>query len=555
MSAYTGHIDTFARDNLPPRSRWPELILELPELRFPDRLNCATELLDKAVAGGYANRPALWRKDGSVWTYRQLLHQANRIARVLTEDMGVVPGNRVLLHGPNNPMLAACWFATLKAGAIPVPTMPLLRNRELAVVVRKALIRHALVDKRLFAELEETRAQCPMLEHVKYFFDDAPDSVEQLAAAKPATFANVDTAADDVALIAFTSGTTGVPKGTMHLHRDVMASCECFPKYILKQIPDDIVAGTPPLAFTYGLGGLLHFPLRFGASSVLIEQYTPQALLETVKRYGVTVLYTAPTMYRAMAEIAQGYDLSSLRTCVSAGETLPAPTRAAWEKATGVRLIDGIGSSEMLYIFISAAGDDIRPGATGKVVPGYRATVLDDAGRPCPPGVVGRLAVKGPTGCRYLDDERQTTYVQNGWNVTGDAYLMDADGYFWYQARTDDMIISAGYNIASPEVEGALLTHPAVAECAVVGVPDEQRGQIVKAFVVLAPGHEKNEDMVKQLQEHVKRSIAPYKYPRAVEFLDALPRTGTGKLQRFKLRDLAGGSQAPQAQPARETAP
>ena len=555
MKSYTGHIDTFARDNLPPRNRWPELIFELPELRFSDRLNCATELLDKAVAGGYANRPALWRKDGSVWTYRQLLHQANRIARVLTEDMGVVPGNRVLLHGPNNPMLAACWFAALKAGAIPVPTMPLLRNRELAVVVRKALIRHALVDKRLYAELEETRAQCPMLEQVKYFFDDAPDSVEQRAAAKPASFTNVDTAAEDVALITFTSGTTGVPKGTMHLHRDVMASCECFPKYILNQSPDDIVAGTPPLAFTYGLGGLLHFPLRFGASSVLIEQYTPQTLLETVKRYGVTVLYTAPTMYRAMAEIAHGYDLSSLRTCVSAGEMLPAPTRAAWEKATGVRLIDGIGSSEMLYIFISAAGDDIRPGATGKVVPGYRATVLDDAGRPCAPGVVGRLAVKGPTGCRYLDDERQTTYVQNGWNVTGDAYLMDSDGYFWYQARTDDMIISAGYNIASPEVEGALLTHPAVAECAVVGVPDEERGQIVKAFVVLAPGHGKSEDMVKQLQEHVKRAIAPYKYPRAVEFLDALPRTGTGKLQRFKLRDLAGGAQVPQAQPAQETAP
>ena len=552
MSAYTGHVDTFARDNLPPRNRWPELIFELPELRFPDRLNCATELLDKAVAGGYAQRPVLWRKDGSVWTYRQLLNQANRIARVLTEDMGVVPGNRVLLHGPNNPMLAACWFAALKAGAIPVPTMPLLRNRELAVVVRKALIRHALVDKRLSAELEDTRAQCPMLEHVKYFFDDAPDSVEQLAAAKPASFTNADTAADDVALIAFTSGTTGVPKGTMHLHRDVMASCECFPKYILKQIPEDIVAGTPPLAFTYGLGALLNSPLRFGSSSVLIERYTPQTLLETVKRYGVTVLYTAPAMYRAMAEIARGYDLSSLRTCVSAGEMLPAPTRAAWEKATGVRLIDGIGSSEMLYIFISAAGDDIRPGATGKVIPGYRATVLDDAGRPCPPGVIGRLAVKGPTGCRYLDDERQTTYVQNGWNVTGDAYLMDADGYFWYKARTDDMIISAGYNIASPEVEGALLTHPAVAECAVVGVPDEERGQIVKAFVVLAPGYRKSEDMVKQLQEHVKRSIAPYKYPRALEFMDALPRTGTGKLQRFKLRDLAGGAQA---QPARETAP
>ncbi len=552
MTPYTSHLDTFARDNLPPRDQWPELIFDLPELQFGERLNCATELLDKAVAGVRAERPAL-RTERGIWTYRQLLEQANRIARVLTEEMGLVPGNRVLLHAPNNPMLAACWFAVLKAGAIPVPTMPLLRNRELAVVVRKACISHAIVDKRLAHELEETRAQCPTLRHVKYFYDDSPDSIDRLAQGKPARFANVDTAADDVALITFTSGTTGVPKGTMHLHRDVMATCECFPKYILKHTSQDIVAGTPPIAFTYGLGGLLHFPLRFGASSVLIEQYTPESLLEAVEHFGVTVLYTAPTMYRAMAEIARNYDLSTLRAGVSAGEALPARTRAAWEQATGVRLIDGIGSSEMLYMFIAAAGEEIRPGATGKVIPGYRATVLDDAGRPCPPGVIGRLAVKGPTGCRYLDDDRQVTYVQDGWNITGDAYLMDADGYFWYQARTDEMIISAGYNIACPEVEGALLTHPAVAECAVVGASDEQRGQIVKAFVVLARGYGSGESMAKQLQDHVKSSIAPYKYPRAVVFVQELPRTETGKLQRFKLRDPVGDARA-QCRPDQQAA-
>lgn len=552
MTAYTGHLDSFARDNLPPRDQWPELIFELPELQFDERLNCATELLDKAVADSRAERVAL-RTASRVWTYRELRDQANRVAHVLAEDMGLVPGNRVLLHAPNNPMLAVCWFAVLKAGGIPVPTMPLLRNRELAVVVRKANISHAIVDRRLAHELEEARAQCQMLRQVRYFHDDSADSLERLAQEKPAAFADVQTAADDVALITFTSGTTGVPKGTMHLHRDVMATCECFPKHILRQTAQDIVAGTPPIAFTYGLGGLLHFPLRYGASAVLIEQYTPESLLETVERHRVTVLYTAPTMYRAMAEIAGDHDLSSLRACVSAGEALPGRTRTAWEQASGVRLIDGIGSSEMLYMFIAAAGANIRPGATGKVIPGYRAAVLDDAGKPCPPGVAGRLAVKGPTGCRYLDDERQTTYVRDGWNFTGDAYILDADGYFWYQARTDDMIISAGYNIACPEVEAALLTHPAVAECAVVGAADEQRGQIVKAFVVLAKGHGNDEDMVRRLQDHVKSAIAPYKYPRAIVFLQQLPRTETGKLQRFKLRDPGLGMHAAE-QRARQAA-
>ncbi len=536
MSAASGHADSFAREHLPPRSRWPELLFELPELQFPPRLNCGAALLDRA-AERHGSRPAV-RAAGVSWSYAEYLARANRIARVLVEDMRLVPGNRVLLHGPNTPQLAACWFAALKAGAIPVPTMPLLRARELAVIIDKARITHALADGRLAAEVQAARALSPFLREVVYYHGDGPEALEQRAKRKAEHFDNADTAADDVALIAFTSGTSGVPKGTMHLHRDVMATCECFPRHLLRQCETDVVAGTPPLAFTYGLGGLVHFPTRFGACSVLIEQYTPQALLEAVGRFGVSILYTAPTMYRAMTPAARSHDLSGLRAGVSAGEWLPAATRAAWEHASGVRLIDGIGASEMLYIFIGAAQDEVRPGATGKAIPGYQATVLDARGEPCPPGVVGRLAVKGPTGCRYLADERQSTYVQNGWNVTGDAYRMDEDGYFWYQARTDDMIVSAGYNIAAPEVEDALAGHPAVAECAVVGVPDERRGQIVKAFVVLRPGYAGDEAMVCELQEHAKSAIAPYKYPRAIEFLSALPRTGTGKVQRFKLRQL-----------------
>jgi 2-aminobenzoate-CoA ligase len=534
----SGYGDGFAREHLPPRAQWPELVFDLPELQLPQRLNCAARLLDGAVARGWGARTAIRSRD-LAWTYADLLERANRIARVLSENMGLVPGNRVLLHAPNTPMLAACWLGALKAGAVAVPTMPLLRARELSVIIDKARTSHALADRRLAADLDGARALSPTLREVRYFNHDAPDALERLAAAKPSSFDNVDTAGDDVALIAFTSGTTGVPKGTMHFHRDVAATCEVFPRQLVRQVESDVVAGTPPLAFTYGLGGLVHFPLRFGASAVLIEQYTPESLLETVSRFGVTVLYTAPTMYRAMTPLARNYDLRSLRSCVSAGEWLPAATRAAWEEASGVRMIDGIGSSEMLYIFIGAAGADVRPGATGRVLAGYRATVLDEKGEPCAPGVVGRLAVKGPTGCRYLADDRQRAYVQNGWNLTGDAYSIDADGYFWYQARTDDMIISAGYNIAAPEVEGALASHPAVRECAVVGAPDERRGQLVTAFVVLNPGYEGDEPMVSELQEHVKRTIAPYKYPRAIRFLHSLPRTATGKIQRFRLRQMS----------------
>jgi 2-aminobenzoate-CoA ligase len=536
---YTAHVDSFARDNLPPRNQWPEFLFTLPELKYPARLNCATELLDKPVTRGHGHRIALRSPDGEC-TYTQLFTQANRIANVLVREMGVKPGNRVLLRGPNNPMMAACWFAVMKAGAVCVATMPLLRAKELTEVINKAQISHALCDKRLEDDLAAALPGCPSLESVKYWYDDAPDSLESLLLKQPLTFGNVPTAAEDVALIAFTSGTTGKPKGTMHFHRDVVAMCDCFPRSILKVHKDDVFCGTPPLAFTFGLGGMLCFPLRFGASTVLVEKHTPETLLSTIERFGATVCFTSPIMYRAMAAIADRFDLRSLRKCVSAGEALPDATRQLFKQATGIEIIDGIGSTEMIHIFISHTPEQVRRGATGYAIPGYQATVLGEDGRPCAPGVVGRLAVKGPTGCRYLADERQKDYVPSaqggGWNVTGDAYLMDEDGYFFYQARTDDMIISAGYNIAGPEVEGALLAHSAVAECGVVGAPDPERGTVVKAYVVLKPGNEATDEMRKALQDHVKNAIAPYKYPRIVEFVDTLPRTETGKLQRFKLR-------------------
>ena len=534
--AYTAHVDTFARDHLPPRDQWPELTFDTPELRYPDRLNCVVELLDNAVASGQGERTAI-RSPSATLSYAQLLALVNRIAHVLSEELALVAGSRVLLRGPDNPMMAACWLAVVKAGCIAVATMPLLRAKELKPIIDKAQCNAALCDANLRDELELARAQCPGLASTLYFNVDAPGSLDRLAADKSTLFAAVDTAADDVCIIAFTSGTTGVPKGTMHFHRDVMAICDCFPRSSLQVASNDVFCGTPPLAFTFGLGGLLLFPLRFGASTLLLEKLTPTTLLAAIEQYRATICFTAPTFYRQMASVAFDYDIASLAKCVSAGEALPLPTRELWQKETGLRLIDGIGATEMLHIFISAAGEDIRPGATGKPIPGYRACVLDEQGNPAPPGVVGRLAVKGPTGCRYLADERQRNYVQQGWNLTGDAYLMDEDGYYWYQARTDDMIISAGYNIAGPEVESALLLHPAVAECGVVGAPDAERGQIVKAFVVLKKDFAAEPELARELQEFVKQTIAPYKYPRALEFLDALPRTETGKLQRFKLRE------------------
>jgi 2-aminobenzoate-CoA ligase len=533
----SAHVDTFARDNLPPRDLWPEFAFTLPELQFPAQLNCATVLLDEKVAAGHGDRPCI-RAPGLTWSYAELLAQANRIAHVLVDEMGLVPGNRVLLRAANNPMLAACWFAVIKAGGIAVATMPLLRAKELTDVVTKAQVSHALCDARLGDELRAARANCPTLTQIAYFNGgaDGAESLETRARSKPDSFSNVATAADDTCIIAFTSGTTGQPKGTMHFHRDVIAICECWPDYTLRASADDVFIGSPPLAFTFGLGGLLLFPMHAGASTVLLEKVAPDMLLPAIAEFGATVCFTAPTSYRAMAAQANNHDLSSLRKCVSAGEALPAATRKLWKDTTGIEMIDGIGTTEMLHIFISADEVHSRGGATGKPVPGYVACVIDEQGRQLPPGQVGRLAVKGPTGCRYLADPRQKNYVSHGWNVTGDAYLVDADGYFVYQARTDDMIISAGYNIAGPEVEATLLAHPAVAECGVVGLPDEDRGQIVAAFVILKDGFAAGDALARELQDFVKQQIAPYKYPRRIVFRTSLPRTETGKLQRFRLR-------------------
>ncbi len=535
----TAHIDRFVLDRLPPPEQLPEFVFDLPQLDYPARLNCAVELLDNMVAAGNGERRCIVAP-GVQWTYRDLLEQSNRIAQVLVKDLGLVPGNRVLLRSANNPMMAACWFGVMKAGGVAVATMPLLRARELTDVIVKAEISHALCDARLADELCAALPACPSLQQIAWFNGNGPDgsaSLERCMAQRPAHFDNVDTAADDPCLIAFTSGTTGKPKGTVHFHRDVLAICDCWPPSVLRAGPEDLFTGSPPLAFTFGLGGLLLFPMRVGAASLLLEKVSPDKLLPAIAEHGATVCFTTPTAYRGMAPKVREYDLSRLRKCVSAGEALPDATRHLWREVTGIELIDGIGSTEMLHIFISADEQQFRPGATGKVVPGYRACIMDKAGQPMPRGVAGRLAVKGPTGCRYLADERQKNTVQNGWNLTGDIYVMDADGYFFCQGRGDDMIVSSGYNISAPEVESALLEHPLVAECAVIGVADSERGQIVKAFVVLRDGREGSEPLAAELQEFVKKQIAPYKYPRAVAFRSSLPRTETGKLQRFRLRE------------------
>ena len=543
MTEHSGHIDAFCANNLPPRDLWPEMdYTSLPDLAYPPRLNCAADLLDNAVRSGLGDN-TVFLYEGSRWSYADLLRTANRIAHVLVEDLGLVPGNRVLLRAPNTPMLAACWFAVLKAGGVVVATMPLLRPREIQYTTEKAQIRLGLTDTRVAADCErgmlvDAAGIARPGARVVHFNTDAPDGLEAMIRDKPDTFTNCDTNADDIALIAFTSGTTGRAKGTMHTHRDVLAITDCFARHVLRPDASDVFCGSPPLAFTYALGGLLLFPMRFGASTLLLEKASPPNLIRAINDHHPTVCFTAPTAYRAMLGMLGEFDVSSLRKCVSAGETLPAATLEAWKAATGVTIIDGIGATEMLHIFISAAGDDVRPGATGRPIPGYRARIVDENGKPVPPGEVGLLQVRGPTGCRYLDDvERQRKYVRDGWNLTGDAYRMDSDGYFWYQARSDDMIVSSGYNIAAPEVENALLTHPAVHECAVVGVPDSERGHIVKAFVVLHAEAQADPPSVKSLQDHVKSEIAPYKYPRAIEFVETLPHTDTGKLQRFRLRE------------------
>ena len=541
----SAHVDGFVREMLPPPEQWPAMDYGgIPELDYPDHLNVAVALLDGAIARGWGERVAFRSPSESV-TYAQLLDRSNRIAHVLVEDCGLVPGNRVLLRGANSPMMVALWFAVLKAGGVVVCTMPLLRARELTFVADKARITLAITDARIAGDCEQAmRTQGNGVPRqgarvLVYGGESAdPASLESLMASRPVTFDNVRTAADDVALIAFTSGTTGEGKGTVHFHRDVLAICDCFPPYVLKATLDDVFIGSPPFAFTFGLGGLVLFPMRVGASSILLEQATPPFLIDAIRKYRATVVFTAPTAYRALLPLLPDFDVSSLRRCVSAGEALPLATFEAWRAATGLSIIDGIGATEMLHIFISASDEEIRPGATGRVVPGYEARVVDDQMHEVQRGEIGRLAVRGPTGCRYLDNpERQAAYVSQGWNLTGDSYRLDADGYFWYQARTDDMIISSGYNIAGPEVEGVLLEHPAVRECGVIGVPDEERGQVVKAFVVLNSDRAGDPATAKLLQDWVKQQLAPYKYPRAVQFVDALPRTATGKLQRYRLRN------------------
>jgi 2-aminobenzoate-CoA ligase len=537
--AASGHIDTFARDNLPPRAQWPEFRFDLPELRYGDRLNCVTKFLDRWVAAGEGNRACLISLTETL-SYAQLSERVNRIANVLTRDLGLVPGNRVLLRSANNPMMVATYLAALKAGAVVVATMPLLRAKELSYPIAKGKIALALCDARLADEMEKTKVVAPDLKRIVYWGAGRNDGLESMMQ-QPGYehFSACDTAADDVCLIGFTSGTTGEPKGTMHFHRDMLAICDSYAKHVLRAEPSDRFIGSPPLAFTFGLGGLVLFPLRIGASTVLLEQPTPDNMLGAIQKFGATVCFTAPTAYRAMIPKLPEYDIKSLRKCVSAGEALPKATFEAWHKATGIKILDGIGATEMLHIFIGSPEHEVRAGSTGRVVPGYEAIVIDDEGKEMPPGIAGRLAVRGPTGCRYLSDTRQFNYVQSGWNVTGDTYVMDKDRYFWYQARSDDMIISSGYNIAGPEVESALLTHAAVAECGVVGVPDEERGQIVKAYVVLRSGSAGGDAMTKQLQDHVKATVAPYKYPRAIEYVTELPKTQTGKLQRFELRKRA----------------
>ncbi len=529
--------DRFAHDRLPPLSQRPQLLYERPEFQFPARLNLVEELLDKAQAKGLGER-ALLRSGSITLSYAQVRERVDRICRVLTEDLGLVPGNRVLLRGGNSIGLALAWLAVVKAGMIAVATMPLLRARELVDIIDKAQPAVALCDAKLLQELELARKERPALATVIAFnAPDEPGSLAARAARKDGGFAPCPTAADDIAMMAFTSGTTGKPKAAVHTHRDVLAACEAWPRHVLGATPEDIVVGSPPLAFTFGLGGLLIFPMWAGASVYFHDApYTPESVVQMINETGATICYTAPTFYRQMAPFAREHGVGRLRICVSAGEGLPDATRQLWKQATGIEMLDGIGATEMFHIFISSAGSQVRPGAIGRVVPGYRAKVVDDDGNEVPRGTVGKLAVIGPTGCRYLDDPRQASYVKDGWNYPGDAFVQDEDGYFFYQARADDMIITSGYNVGGPEVEDALLRHPAVAECGVIGKPDEQRGMIVKAFCVLKPGHSADAAMVRALQDHVKASIAPFKYPREIEFVAGLPRTETGKLQRFKLR-------------------
>ncbi|WP_298985747.1 AMP-binding protein [uncultured Roseibium sp.] len=536
MLQHSAHIDTFSRDNLPETNTWPDFLLD--GFDYPERLNAAVELTDRMVEKGFGDHTALIG-NGRRRTYKELSDWTNRLAHALVEDLKLKPGNRVLIRSANNPAMVACWLAATKAGAVVVNTMPMLRAGELTKYVNKAEITHALCDTRLMDEMTACAKGSVHLKTVVGFDGTSNHDAEldRLALEKPVQFEAVATSRDDVALIGFTSGSTGEPKGTMHFHRDLLIIADAYAREVLDVGPQDVFVGSPPLAFTFGLGGLAIFPLRFGAAATLLEAATPPNMVDIIEKYRATVCFTAPTAYRAMLRaMDEGADLTSLRAAVSAGETLPAPVYEEWKAKTGKPMLDGIGSTELLHIFITNRFEDHRPACTGRPVAGYEAKVVGPDGNEVPTGDVGRLAVRGPTGCRYLKGERQSEYVQNGWNITGDAFTRDADGYFHFAARNDDIILSSGYNIAGPEVEAALLSHEAVAECAVIGVPDADRGAIVEAHVVLGADHEASDLMIKALQDHVKATIAPFKYPRSIVFADALPKTESGKIQRFRLR-------------------
>lgn len=536
MLGPSAHIDTFTRDNLPPEEQWPDFLLG--GFEYPEYLNAGVELTDRLVEKGLGDHTALIG-NGRRRTYKELSDWTNRLAHALVENYGVKPGNRVLIRSANNPAMVACWLAATKAGAVVVNTMPMLRAGELTKIVDKAEITIALCDTRLMDEMIACAKDSPFLTKVIGFDGTANHDAEldRVALDKSVIFEAVKTGRDDVALLGFTSGTTGVPKATMHFHRDLLIIADAYAKEVLAVTSDDVFVGSPPLAFTFGLGGLAIFPLRFGAAATLLEQATPPNMVHIIETYKATISFTAPTAYRAMLKaMDEGADLSSLRVAVSAGETLPAPVYEEWLAKTGKPILDGIGATEMLHIFISNRFEDMKPASTGKPVGGYEARVVDSDMNEVPRGTVGKLAVRGPTGCRYMADDRQLEYVRDGWNVTGDAFYQDADGFFHFAARSDDMIVSAGYNIAGPEVEAALFAHPEVAECAVIGAEDGERGQIVEAYVVLVQGVAADAETIKRLQDHVKATIAPYKYPRSVKFIDALPKTQTGKIQRFRLR-------------------
>lgn len=537
MLGPTAHEDTFARDNLPPKDQWPDFLLE--DFPYPERLNVGVALTGAMVEKGFGDHIALIG-NGRQRTYKELDDWTNRLAHALVEDYGVKPGNRVLIRSANNPAMVACWLAATKAGAVVVNTMPLLRAGELSQIVDIAEVEFALCDHRMMDEIVACGKTSKFLKTIVSFDGTANHDAEldRVALGKPVKFDAVRTGRDDVALLGFTSGTTGKPKATMHFHRDLLIIADGYAREVLGVTPDDVFVGSPPLAFTFGLGGLAVFPLRFGATATLLEEASPPNMIEIIETYKATICFTAPTAYRVMMRaMDEGADLSSLRCAVSAGETLPAPVYDEWLAKTGKPMLDGIGATEMLHIFVTNRFGDSKAACTGRPVSGYEARIVDDNMVDLPDGEPGRLAVRGPTGCRYLNDERQKIYVRDGWNITGDTFVRDADGYYHFAARNDDMIISSGYNIAGPEVEAALLRHPFVVECGVIGAPDEERGAIVEAHVVLEDGIAEDANTIKTLQDHVKATIAPYKYPRRIKFIKTLPKTQTGKVQRFRLRE------------------